>query len=242
MNNVGAKPLLSYLGALPCLRLDSPESRRMHTAPQQARTAVQDREAAFTKMAVTESHRQDGPIRVWLRPHARGERGEALAVELLSAALGTSTLSWRRDAHGRPQLQGEHARFDANWSHSGDLLLVALGEAVEVGVDLEHLRPRPRAMELAQRFFHADETARLLALPSEARALFFVRLWCAKEAVLKAHGQGISFGLEKLVFDERDGELRLVACDRALGMPEDWQLREWEPQSDYRAALAWRPA
>lgn len=214
----------------------------MHTAPQQAGKAVQDREIAFTKMAAGEPHRQQGPVRVWLRPHARGERGEALAIEVLSAALGASVLTWQRDAHGRPQLHGEHARFDANWSHSGDLLLVALGEAVEVGVDLEHLRPRPRAMELAQRFFHADETARLLALPADARPLAFVRLWCAKEAVLKAHGQGISFGLEKLVFDEREGELRLIACDSALGAPEDWRLHEWEPQAGYRAALAWRPA
>lgn len=214
----------------------------MHTAPQQPTAAVQDRESAFTKMAAGEPHRQYGPVRLWLRPHARGERGEALAVGLLSAALGTASLAWQRDAHGRPQLQGAHARFDANWSHSGDLLLVALGEAIELGVDLEHLRPRPRAMELAQRFYHPHETARLLALPEEARVPFFVRLWCAKEAVLKAHGQGISFGLEKLVLDERDGELRLVACDRALGLPEDWQLREWEPQPGYRAALAWRPA
>lgn len=214
----------------------------MHTAPQQPKAVVQDRESAFTKMAAGEPHRQYGPVSVWLRPHARGERGEALAVGVLSAALGTASLAWQRDAHGRPQLQGEHTRFDANWSHSGDLLLVALGEAIELGVDLEHLRPRPRAMELARRFYHADETARLLALPAEARVPFFVRLWCAKEAVLKAHGQGISFGLEKLVFDERDGELRLVACDRALGAPEDWQLREWEPQPGYRAALAWRSA
>ena len=68
-----------------------------------------------------------------------------------------------------------------------------------------------------------------------------MRLWCAKEALLKAHGQGLSFGLDKLVFAERGNALALVACDDALGAPGDWTLHEWMPLEGYRAALAWRP-
>ena len=200
----------------------------MHTASQQP------------PVAGPQPHRRYGPIQVWLAPYARGQRGETFASGILAATLDGSTPRIERDARGRPQLGGEHARFDINWSHSGELLLLALGEAVEVGVDVEFLRPRPHAMELAQRFFHPDETARLLALPEAAQAPAFVRLWCAKEAVLKAHGHGISFGLEKLVLAERDGTLQLVACDPALGQPADWHLHEWEPQAGYRAVLAWR--
>ena len=33
--------------------------------------------------------------------------------------------------------------------------------------------------------------------------------------------------------------LALVACDRLLGHPQDWQLRELDPAWDYRAAIAW---
>jgi len=102
------------------------------------------------------------------------------------------------------------------------------------------VRPRPRLRELAQRFFHADETAWLQAQPEPAMVESFVRLWCAKEAVLKAHGQGLSFGLHKLVFAEQDRKLRLQACDAALGEAAQWQLHEWTPLPGYRAALAWR--
>ncbi len=200
----------------------------MHIAPQQP------------PVAGPQPHRRHGPVQVWLAPYARGQRGETFASELLAATLGDRAPRIERDVRGRPQLHGEYARFDINWSHSGELLLLALGEGVEVGVDVEFLRPRPRAMELAQRFFHPDETARLLALPGEAQAPTFVRLWCAKEAVLKAHGHGISFGLEKLVLAECDGALQLVACDPELGLPSDWHLHEWEPQAGYRAVLAWR--
>ena len=82
----------------------------------------------------------------------------------------------------------------------------------------------------------------LHAAPSAAvRDHAFLRLWCAKEAVLKAHGHGISFGLDRLRFEDEGGGLRLVACDPALGAPEDWSLQELQPAPDYLGALAWRP-
>ena len=119
---------------------------------------------------------------------------------------------------------------------------MALGEAVQLGVDIEALKPRPRARELAQRFFHPDETAWLHSLDDDTLQLSFIRLWCAKEAVLKAHGKGLSFGLEKLVFADDQSALRLVSCDEALGQPWQWSLQEWTPLPGYRAALAWRSA
>src|SRR5690606_23887146 len=122
-----------------------------------------------------------------------------------------------RDAHGRPHLDPRHGGFDVNWSHSGEQLLVALGEGVQVGADLEFLRPRPRAMVLADRFFTTGEARALRARPDDMREAAFVRLWCAKEAVRKAHGRGIAFGLEKLEFVPDGDNWRLHACDPTLG-------------------------
>ena len=94
----------------------------------------------------------------------------------------------------------------------------------------------------ARPLFPPDGGAWLRAQPDDARLPAFVRLWCAKEAVLKAHGEGIAFGLEKLRFGEHGGRLRLDACVPALGTPADWALHEWAPEPGYRAALAWRAA
>ncbi|MFT3763852.1 MAG: 4'-phosphopantetheinyl transferase superfamily protein [Pseudoxanthomonas sp.] len=188
----------------------------------------------------------DAP-RTWLLPHRHGARGEPSVRPLLADALGLppDALPLQRDESGRPRLHAPLQRYDLGWSHSGDALLLALGEAVTLGVDIERLRPRPRALELAQRFFHPDETAWLRAQRDDARELAFVRLWCAKEAVLKAHGGGIALGLEKPVFAEMPGaaggtELRLVGSHPALGPAQDWALHEWEPLPGYRAAMAWR--
>lgn len=184
-----------------------------------------------------------GPVRARLLAHPRGIRAETLARPLLADALGCDpqALPLHRDEQGRPLLDAPFTGHDINWSHSGDFLLVGLGEGVRLGIDLELIRPRPRAMELAQRFFHATEIARLEALADDARQQAFIRLWCAKEAVLKAHGRGLSFGLHRLLLDDTTDGLQLLWCDPELGIAGDWILREWVPLPGYRAVLAWRP-
>lgn len=177
-------------------------------------------------------------------PLARGAAAEPVVRDWLAARLGgeASALPIRRDRRGRPQLDPPLAAFDCNWSHSGDGLLVVLGEGLQVGVDIEWRRPRPRAMALARRYYTSAEAARLLAMAEGAREEGFLRLWCAKEAVLKAHGHGLAFGLDRLEFDERDGRLQLRACDPALGSPDQWALQEISPAPGYLGAVAWREA
>lgn len=191
----------------------------------------------FSADAIHES--DDGAVRWTGLAHAHGQPAEPEARRWLATQLRDPDLSLWRDERQRPHLSPPHQDYDCNWSHSGERLLVALAPRARVGVDLERLQRRPRAIQIAQRYFTAAETAWLAAHPDLDRA--FLRLWCAKEAVLKAHGKGLSFGLEKLVFAENSGELQLIRCDFALGQPQEWTLREWTPLPGYHAALAWRP-
>ncbi len=186
-----------------------------------------------------------GPVTVWRRPHVPGQRGEPQARQVLAQALGGDPLALPlvRDPRGRPELSAALARFGTGWSHSGDVLLVALGEGVRLGVDLELLRPRPRMLEIIRRFFHPAEIAWLEGLAEEARVEWFFRVWCAKEAMLKADGQGISFGLHRLQLGPADdGTLQLQWCDPALGHAARWHLHEWQASANFRAALAWHVA
>ncbi len=177
-------------------------------------------------------------------PRDHDRRAEAQVREWLAARTGIAAadLPLLRDAHDRPHLAGDLQGHDINWSHSGDGLLVAFGTGIIVGVDLEWPHARRKAAGIARRYFTAHEQA---WLESQADAAShdhaFHRLWCAKEAVLKAHGQGLSFGLDRLWFAEVDGTLQLDHADPELGDATSWHLREWSPASGYLAALAWRP-
>ncbi|MFL6593522.1 MAG: 4'-phosphopantetheinyl transferase family protein [Luteimonas sp.] len=181
-----------------------------------------------------------------LRMHWVADRGGAVAEDVarvwLAQALGCPPIAVAlvRDALGRPRLSAGQRRFDVNWSHSGSGLLIGLGQDLQVGVDLECARARPNALALARRFFTPDESRWLAGLPAAQQESAFLRLWCAKEAVLKAHGRGLAFGLDRLEFAERGGALALIGCERLLGHPAEWSLREFEPEVGYRAAIAWR--
>ncbi len=62
-----------------------------------------------------------------------------------------------------------------------------------VGVDLESLSHRRENYEAIA--FHPDERRLLADLPSDLRQEWALRMWCAKEAVGKALGRGLSAGL-----------------------------------------------
>lgn len=183
------------------------------------------------------------PVRwTWL-PRQAARPAEAQVRDWLASELGApaASLPLRRDAWRRPWVDAPFEQRDVSWSHSGDGLLVALGQQVRVGIDLERRRPRPRALALAARYFDPAEHAWLATLHEPlAREQAFLRLWCAKEAVLKAHGRGIAFGLDRLRFEEGPGGLRLVESHPDLGSPERWALRELVPAPGYLGAVAWR--
>ncbi len=79
-------------------------------------------------------------------------------------------------------------------THTGDSVACAVALAGQVGVDIEAIDERREVSQITERFFSSDEKHWLVAGP---RARFYM-LWVLKEAFVKAHGQSIFGGLEKL--------------------------------------------
>ena len=177
----------------------------------------------------------DDEVHVW-HFACRRAQGRAPLLALLARYTGTDVLLAIGE-HGRPRLAQPQAGLDFNWSHSGEVAVLAVARGIAPGIDVECARQRPRAMDLARRFFHADETAALLALPEAERSAAFFELWTAKEAVLKASGRGISFGLDRLRV-QRDGRLQLAWLDGDDAAA--WQLHALAPGDGCTGALAWR--
>jgi 4'-phosphopantetheinyl transferase len=191
-------------------------------------------------LANVAEHLRDDEIHVWqldYRPqHGRGPLRSVLGAYLGIAAEHVTLVDGE---HGRPALADTHdPSLGFNWSHSGHHALIAVGRWVTPGIDLEQLRARPRALEIARRYFSVDETAALLALPTTARDAAFLELWTAKEAVLKALGRGLAFGLDRLSIASTANQLilqRLEGDDVGA-----WQLQRLSVDTTLVAALAWR--
>lgn len=196
--------------------------------------------AYASTLADAASRLREDEIHVWQLNYRR-ERGREPLRAALAAYLGidAADVALIDGEHGRPALAAEHdSSLGFNWSHSGPHALLAVGRQVMPGVDLEVLRSRPRALDIAERYFSVDETAVLKALPAAQRSAAFLELWTAKEAVLKALGRGLAFGLHRLSIANNDGELTLQHLDGHDVC--EWQLQRLPLGDSLVAALAWR--
>src|ERR1017187_1940911 len=88
---------------------------------------------------------------------------------------------------------GSQAALSIAHSHGTAVALAVLDPEARVGIDLESLTHRREDFETIA--FSPDERSLLAALPRDLRREWALRMWCAKEAVGKALGRGLSAGL-----------------------------------------------
>ena len=165
------------------------------------------------------SRSADGPtggpapreVHVWRVPLADASREPARAAmrDILSRYTA-APIEFALREKGKPYLpSAPDLRF--NLSHAHGMALVAVALDVEVGVDVEKLRPLPEFAAIAARFFPPNE-------PVPADEVDFFRAWTRIEAVLKGRGVGL-----------------LGAGDDPGG---DWTVLEIDAGEQYRAAVA----
>lgn len=115
-------------------------------------------------------------------------------AEYLQAA--PESLKFEKGPWGKPGLRGCSLRF--NLSHSGAAALLAITRGREVGVDIEEVGPKLLPEAFAPQVLSPREQAWLRDQTPEQQGRAFLTLWTAKEAYVKATGQGLSFPLTRL--------------------------------------------
>ena len=144
---------------------------------------------------------------------------------------------------GKPEItsQGGDGSIYFNATHSGDLLLIAVGRDSCLGIDVERVRPIPRADRVARRAFSEAERRRIEQLPPENRAEAFITCWTRKEACVKAVGGGVWSAFARFeVTVEPDEPPQVVAVDGDRDAAARWSLYDLRPAPGYVGALAVR--
>jgi 4'-phosphopantetheinyl transferase len=193
----------------------------------------------------------NGEIHVWLcrmreslAPRAVAALARDHLLRLLQVYSGCEIPPLiERGEHGKPFVVGDdYPHF--NLSHGGECIALAFSRDHELGVDVENTSQdrRHAPLELARRYFAAGESQALASLEADAQNAAFMHLWTCKEAVLKAIGHGLSFGLDRLQFtlDSNGRPDSLQAIAEEAGVPEQWQIHRFEPADGHAGSLAWR--
>jgi 4'-phosphopantetheinyl transferase len=184
-------------------------------------------------------------IQLWFvpsSPKAGAREEEPWLRPLLAAYVGcrADELALTRGEHGKPRLAPPTLEFNLSHTRGGALVGISREQALGVDIETRH-RSRP-VIELADRYFADAEAMALSRVAAPDRQVAFLRLWSCKEAVVKALGRGIGFGLARVAFalDAGGGPMRLNVIDASAGSTAEWQIVGLAPTREHVGALAWR--
>jgi 4'-phosphopantetheinyl transferase len=186
----------------------------------------------------TEEHRRAETFR-FERDRQRFTVRRAVLRELLGRYLDLPPADVRLVAgpFGKPALDHTHrsVTLQFNYSHSSGLGVYAFATGMDVGIDVERIRPLPEMDAIAASSF-TDAERDSIDSAGEHRLDRFFQLWAAKEAVLKASGEGFSRSPAsiELVAESADG---FRVAHQGFGV-DQWFVRTLAIAQGFAAALA----
>jgi phosphopantetheine--protein transferase-like protein len=197
---------------LVCCRIDS-------FSPELADCMLSERERRqWISMRAVEKRRRE-----WLLGRAVAKDAVGRLVEMhCGVRLLPTAIEIVPDPFGRPLAEGvwtsQWGRPAISISHSeGAAVALAAGPELAVGIDIESLSRRQE--NFAEIAFSVEERQWLASLPPESRQPWALRFWCAKEALAKALGRGLTAGLLAYRITQAEietGRVMLELRDEAL--------------------------
>ncbi len=150
----------------------------------------------------------------------------ALVRTTLSEYREVAPADWRfaKGEYGRPAITPP-CGLHFNLSNTASLVVCAVSEHRELGVDVEHLARAADILEVADTVFTDAEIAALRTLPPADARERAVTLWTCKEAYMKARGMGMSLPPKEISLRWGDGEAPRVLVASALDDGRAWMLR-----------------
>ena len=124
-----------------------------------------------------------------------------------------------------------------NSSSSNGIGIVAITLNARIGVDIEFVDAAFPTLEIAEKYFSADEVRAIRDLPPELQTAAFFDCWTKKEAYVKAVGEGMSHPLPNLaILSEKPNSFSVAATSVET---KGWSVTSFIPEPQYIASLAY---
>ncbi|WP_228290891.1 4'-phosphopantetheinyl transferase family protein [Shewanella cyperi] len=208
---------------------------------------LQRLEQARHWLSVSELERLSAGPMAWVAQQQLASRVLLRAILASRTGLSPQALQFSYGDKGKPALVN-HPGLQFNLSHSGHWLLLASCDSdhMQLGADIERLRPKTDVDSIMRHYFAGAELAQLQALGSDDRRQAFFDLWALKESFIKATGLGLAQDLRSFGFelDKRTPMTRadfpeLESCLAPYGELDGAEWQSWLGRLDdeYRFAL-----
>lgn len=151
------------------------------------------------------------------------------------------SLAFEAAKHGKPfaLVNGLPASISFNVSHSGTHGLIAVAAKGRLGVDVEERAPRRNLENLIEGVFSPREKAELESLEGCQQLYKFFRFWTIKEALVKAHGKGLSMKVAELEIPDEMRHGATKSIGQFAQIPEtSWCLEDMGTR-EFAAAIAY---
>ncbi|WP_339704461.1 4'-phosphopantetheinyl transferase superfamily protein [uncultured Kriegella sp.] len=160
--------------------------------------------------------------------------------KLLSKYIRTPTdaIGFVYGDYGKPKLKNSNT-IHFNVSHSNEMIVLAVAQDTQVGVDVEYRNDTINLMEIANTVFTETEIEFLNSLQNKEVSQGFYHLWTRKEAFIKLSGYGLSMpiALPKISVLKDQVELLDKVSPKQNLLKWDCVLRSFSPDPDYAAAI-----
>lgn len=167
---------------------------------------------------------------------------------LLGRYAGVDPRAWvfATGRHGKPEIAEPLGTLPLrfNLSHTTGLVAAAFALERAVGVDVEITSRRNAILDIARRFFSAQEAAYLSTLSADEQHSVFFDIWTLKEAYIKARGMGLALPLGAFSFHlSHEQPTSITFAPELEDDPATWQFATCSPGPQHRLSVAvQRPA
>lgn len=153
--------------------------------------------------------------------------------------LAPQTLQFAANKYGKPELKCIAMPLYFNLSNTDTLIVCAVSQEQQIGIDVESLQHKTSSVDIAHRFFSTQEYQDLIALTQKDQRQRFFQFWTLKEAFIKAKGMGLSLPLDKFAFSimPKTKLLTLTMHAQLEEIASNWSCWLLQPNSEHYTSV-----